>query len=773
MKKLFLFTATLFILAATAQTRQYISHTTSGSTLTINVSDGRYAIEFYSEGVVQTTFFPTGKPDPERGSHAVVASPQNPAMQTHQKDNIFEYGTSGIAVQIEKSPFKLRYYYKNKLLLSEKNGYTAKDSAFVTTFQLDPNEALYGGGSRVLGMNRRGHRLELYNRAHYGYETHAPLMNFCMPMALSSKIYMVHFDNASTGWLDLDSAKTNTLAYESSGRTTYQVIAASNWARLLDHYTQLTGRQPLLPRWALGNFSSRFGYHSQQEAQATIALFRKHDIPVDAIILDLYWFGAHLKGTMGNLEVFRDSFPDFEGMVRRFNQENVKTIPITEPFILSTSKRWNEAVSAGILANDTVGKPARYDFYFGNTGLIDVFKPKARAWFWNIYKDLAGKGVAGVWGDLGEPEVHPDWVVHHTGTARGVHNIYGHEWAGIIASGYARDFPKVRPFVLMRSGYSGSQRFGMIPWSGDVSRSWGGLAGQPELALQMGLQGMAFMHSDLGGFAGNMRDPELYVRWLQYGVFQPVFRPHAQEDVPSEPVFWDAKTRDLAKQAIELRYRFLPYNYTAAFKNSQSGLPLMRPLFFEEPSKDELFNQSANFLWGDDVLVAPVLEKGQKAVEVYFPKTSNWYDVFGKKYKGGSHLQVVTRENQIPYFIRGGSFIPQMRQKVKSTADYNPAELYVHYIYDPDVKESTGMFYDDDGVTAHAHALGEYEILHFKSTVKGNRILFTITPETGKNWKPQTRKLTFTVFRDNRMVDLDITLKPGKKTTTYIKLPTR
>ncbi|HRN99298.1 MAG TPA: glycoside hydrolase family 31 protein, partial [Flavobacterium sp.] len=374
MKKLFLFTAILFILAATAQTRQYISHTTSGSTLTINVSDGRYAIEFYSEGVVQTTFFPTGKPAPERGSHAVVASPQNPAMQTHQKDNLFEYGTSGIAVQIEKSPFKLRYYYKNKLLLSEKNGYKAKDSAFVTTFQLDPNEALYGGGSRVLGMNRRGHRLELYNRAHYGYETHAPLMNFCMPMALSSKIYMVHFDNASTGWLDLDSAKTNTLAYESSGRTTYQVIAASNWAGLLDHYTQLTGRQPLLPRWALGNFSSRFGYHSQQEAQATIALFRKHDIPVDAIILDLYWFGAHLKGTMGNLEVFRDSFPDFEGMVRRFNQENVKTIPITEPFILSTSKRWNEAVSAGILASDTAGKPARYDFYFGNTGLIDVFK---------------------------------------------------------------------------------------------------------------------------------------------------------------------------------------------------------------------------------------------------------------------------------------------------------------------------------------------------------------------------------------------------------------
>src|SRR6476469_6156240 len=139
------------------------------------------------------------------------------------------------------------------------------------------------------------------------------------------------------------------------------------------------------PRWAFGNFASRFGYHSQAEAERTIKKFRDEKIPVDAIILDLYWFGKDIKGTLGNLSVFRDSFPDFEAMVQRFKNDNVKTITVTEPFILTTSSHWKEAVEKNILATDSIGKPFVYDFYFGNTGLIDIFKPEARTWFWNIY----------------------------------------------------------------------------------------------------------------------------------------------------------------------------------------------------------------------------------------------------------------------------------------------------------------------------------------------------------------------------------------------------
>lgn len=293
-----------------------------------------------------------------------------------------------------------------------------------------------------------------------------------------------------------------------------------------------------------------------------------------------------------------------------------------------------------MLATDSIGNPFTYDFYFGNTGLIDLFKPKGRQWFWEIYRRLAEMGVAGVWGDLGEPEVHPSNLYHAIGSADEVHNIYGHSWAQLVYEGYRSEYPNQRPFILMRSGAAGSQRFGLIPWSGDVNRSWGGLKGQTEISLQMGMQGLAYMHSDLGGFAGNNLDDELYVRWLQYGVFQPVFRPHAQEDVPSEPVFRSSWAKDLARKAIELRYQLIPYQYTLAFDNEQYGLPFMRPLFFEEPENRTLLAKSDGYLWGSNFLIYPITEPNQQTKEVYFPKGSWWFDFYsGKMFKGGTkHL---------------------------------------------------------------------------------------------------------------------------------------
>jgi alpha-glucosidase (family GH31 glycosyl hydrolase) len=197
-------------------------------------------------------------------------------------------------------------------------------------------------------------------------------------------------------------------------------------------------------------------------------------------------------------------------MMASLKKQQVRTVLITEPFILTSSGRWEEAKQNAILATGKDGKPYEYDFYFGHTGLIDITKPAARDWFWQRYAELKTLGADGWWGDLGEPEVHPDDIRHAGGSAAEVHNIYGHEWAKLIAEKSARFYPKERPFILMRAGYSGSQRFGMIPWSGDVNRSWGGLRSQPEIALQMGMQGMAYMHSDLGGFAGAVDDDELY-----------------------------------------------------------------------------------------------------------------------------------------------------------------------------------------------------------------------------------------------------------------------
>lgn len=738
---IFLFLISTTIFYAQNSSRKFESITNHKTYVELKTNDGLYRFQPYGNEIIETSFIPTGETF-NPNSHAVVLKTTPVEIKIVETSNLTEIQLLDISVKIVHSPFQISYYYEGNLLTSEKNGYSKNEKFEVLDFNLTDDEILMGGGARALGMNRRGYRLELYNKAHYGYETHSELMNFTIPVVYSSKMYAIHFDNAPIGFLDLDSSKTNTLAYETiSGRKTYQIIAGDDWEELVENYVSLTGFQPMLPRWALGNFSSRFGYHSQEETINTIDKFIEEEIPVDAVILDLYWFGKEIMGTMGNFEFHKDSFPNPEKMIKDLNGKGVKTVLITEPFVLTTSKKWDDAVEKNILGLTKEGKPYTYDFYFGNTGIIDIFKPEGEEWFWNIYKKYADIGVAGWWGDLGEPEVHPSDLLHATGTADEVHNIYGHYWAKLISDGYKKEFSNQRPFILMRAGYSGSQHYGMVPWSGDVNRTWGGLQSQPEIALQMGMQGMGFMHSDLGGFAGANLDDELYTRWLQYGVFQPIYRPHAQEEVASEPVFREEKTKALAKKSIELRYQLLPYNYTLVFENNQSGKPLMRPLFFEDASKKDILSIDDTYFWGDNFLVSPVKEAGIKTQEVYFPVNSNWFNFYtDDKIEGGQTLSVDLVEESIPTYVRGGAFIP-MIQPIQNTTKYSLKKVDLHYYFDKNVNESEDVLYNDDGETPKAFEKEAYEILTFKSKFKKNSLEIQIDQEIGQNFEFSSKEV--------------------------------
>jgi alpha-glucosidase (family GH31 glycosyl hydrolase) len=293
----------------------------------------------------------------------------------------------------------------------------------------------------------------------------------------------------------------------------------------------------------------------------------------------------------------------------------------------------------------------------------------------------------------------------------------------------------------MRSGYSGTQRFGIIPWSGDVNRSWGGLKSQMEIALQMGMQGIAYMHSDLGGFAGDKDDTELYTRWLQYGVFQPVFRPHAQESVPSEPVFKDPTTKARVKKAIELRYALLPYNYTLAHKNTQKGSPLMRPLLFECSADTLAYGLSSSYLWGDAFLVTPVVDSAAKTVTVSFPTTSNWYDFYtGKQVQFSettknnatqciAQQQIPVVIDYIPVFVRGGAFFPMIKG-ISSTSAYNKGKLEIHFYSDDEVTQSSGQLVEDDGLTPGAKT----NTMHFEyKRLSKNKVMIEITSENASD----------------------------------------
>lgn len=748
---------------ATSQSNHYLSHKVTDQQVIIATKQAQVTLTSYGHGI-EVHYQNNDKKTTELPSFAIKEQAKRQAFTLSNDKNSLTLKQGNLTAIVSKQPFSIRYLHNNQLLVAEEAGFISEkllanhiqDKQALPSlshgfrFKLNQSEKLLGTGERVLGMDRRGHRLQLYNKAHYGYTAESSQMNFSIPAVMSSNKYILLFDNSAKGWLDLGKTEQNILQFEAvGGRASYIIFAGENYPELINNYVNLTGKQPMPPRWALGSFASRFGYRNQQEVLSTASKFLDLDIPLDAIILDLYWFGADIKGHMGNLAWDKNTFAEPEKMIAKLDEQGVKTVLITEPFILSSSKRWQEAVEQNVLAKTANGEPKRFDFYFGNTGLIDIFNSDATSWFNNIYTTLAEQGVAGWWGDLGEPEVHPSDTLHtfDDGTvvnADEIHNVYGHQWAKMLYENQSAHHNS-RPFILMRSGFAGSQRYGMISWTGDVSRSWDGLKPQVELSLQMSLLGMGYTHSDLGGFAGGEKfDQALYIRWLQYGVFQPIFRPHAQDNIASEVVYHDKKTQDILREFIKLRYQLLPYNYTLAYENSTTGMPLMRPLFFEDETNLSLINNSQSYLWGDAFLVTPIVDEKQTSVSVNLP-LGVWFDYFtGKRYQGEQTIQLTPTLATLPVLVRAGAFVP-MIDSIQSTKNYSSEKLTLHYYADSSVKQSTGKMFDDDGSSRDSIANNQYELLQFSAKHSNDELSIALSHQGEYANMPNAREVTLVI----------------------------
>jgi oligosaccharide 4-alpha-D-glucosyltransferase len=745
-----------WVSAAHADFGDYVSHRADLQTLVIETDMGEVQITTIDDAGFEVHYRETGHS--QLPSFALAGPPPPIRSSLSETDTTIEFAAPGLTAVVQKSPLRIAFYRDGDSLLSEEAGYFSTDEAVGFRFALDDGEKIMGGGERVLGMDRRGYRMPLYNRAHYAYETESRQMYYGLPAIMSSDKYVVVFDNSANGWLDIGETVSDVLQFEAvGGRTSYLVIAGGDYPSLVRNYTDVTGRQPLPPRWALGNFASRFGYRSERETRDVVRRFRRQDIPLDAIVIDIFWFGPDVQGHMGNLDWDREAWPDPEDMISDFRRQGVKTIVVTEPFILSTSSRWQDAVDNEALARNEEGEPRTFDFFFGNTGLVDVFSETAQDWFWQPYADLFKQGVAGSWGDLGEPEVHPGDALHWLSgadieaTGDEVHNAFGHAWTKMLYERQIAAYPDTRPMIMMRAGFVGTQRYGIIPWTGDVNRTWGGLKPQVELSLSMGLFGLGYTHSDLGGFTGGLDDDvfefdqELYLRWLAYGVFQPVYRPHAQEGLPPEPVFKDRQTRNIVRDYVKLRYRLLPYIYTLAWENSTTGMPLMRPLFFEDQDDVDLIDEKDAYLWGEAFLVAPVTDAGVTSVDVDLP-AGTWFDFWnGTRHDGGTTASIPVDIETIPVLVRAGSFVP-MTNDIDSTDDYSSDDLALHYYADETVRNSTGQMYEDDGTSRLSLEQGEFELLRFRSQQDGDSLTISLRREGADyNGRPDERDLDIVI----------------------------
>lgn len=731
--------------------------TKTAKALSYTEERGTWQFELFPSNISKTIFQPKGYNKNELTSNAVILKPA-PQSITASFDE-------GSPVKLGE---KITLTRKEDLLFYEFNGEPViimheafqKDGFNGFTFRLQQDEKIFGGGERALPMDRRGQRFNLYNNPWYGYEYGADNLNFSVPFFISSKGYGIFFDNPSKGYVDI--GKTNPSLFEVgfvSGELNFYIIPGKNVDEIMQSYTKLTGRQALPPRWVFGNFMSRFGYRSEEQVNEIYARMKEDDFPMDAIIFDLFWFGDSIKGTMGNLDwMNKEKWPDPKQMIENLRKENIKTILITEPFILASTPNYEP--SRKFHTVDSIGNPyTLQDFYFGEGGLIDIFRNDAQDWFWTKYQAQVSNGVAGWWGDLGEPEKHPSNTYHDLSdlgfkrkfSSDEVHNLYGHHWSKMLHEKYAKTYPNTRLFHLNRSGFSGSQRYSVFPWTGDVHRNWNGFKAQLPILLGMSLSGIPYIHSDAGGFAMGEKDPELYTRWLQFAAFTPVFRPHGTafgdvdpsvRNIESEPVFYPEPYKSIVKKVIERRYEFAPYNYTLAYEQQSSGRPLMRPMFYHFP-EPESYEATSQYLWGEHLLVAPVFAKEAVEKKIYLPKGA-WFDFFNNVFvEGGEWMNIPAGIEDIPVLAREGSFIPTI-SGLKNLEQYSTKSLNVLYV--PSSKSTSYTLYDDDGTTNNAIEKKQFELLQFTGKTAAGITTIGLKSNGGKfNGRPAIRNITFRV----------------------------
>lgn len=656
--------------------------------------------------------------------------------------------SAGVTATINNSTGELTITAGAGRTITDSGERVAADGKAVTDIFTTSTGSMYGAGERGHKLNLRGDTLVMFNRQNYGYTGDDPRisqMNITMPLFVSSDGFALLFDDFARAEMILG----NPIKYitENPQPVSYYFIAgASTIADVSEQLSALTGRQDLAPFWSLGYITSKYGYHDQAETLGVVDTLRRDGYPLDGIVLDLYWYGK--EQDMGRLAWDAEQWPDPQQMLADLKKQNVNLVAISQPYILRNGRgidNYNELAEGNMLLKDTLGNDQEVKIWVGEGGMFDVSNPDTRQWLADRYKQLTDMGIAGWWGDLGEPEVHPLSGMHANGlTAPLYHNQYGNDWSEIIYDLFKQEYPDTRLVTMMRGGTTGLQRYSVFPWSTDVSRSWGGLEPQIRIMLNSGLSGLGYMGHDVGGFAvdpDNPYLPELYVRWLQLGLFSPIFRTHAQQF--AEPYKYP-QYEGVIKQIIKDRYRWLPYNYTLAYENAAKGYPLVRPLNFTDP-KHTFDDITDEFLWGSEVLVAPVITEGATERSVTFP-AGRWLDMAnpGHVYPGYSTIKYPAPLNVIPTFVKAGAFIPMADYKMESTADYDPARLTINY-YPVEGVESEYTLFDDNRTSTATIESGDYRLITFAGAPGGTQI--TASASGTYAGAPNDITLTFVIHR--------------------------
>lgn len=636
----------------------------------------------------------------------------------------FKIDAKSDAIYITTSSSELRIDYSGgleirnseKILVRKELAPKFYEKGWEHTALTQPLEAFYGLGERAAHLNLRGGIFQHWNRDPGGsYELGDDPLYTCIPVYLGVSplgSYLIFYENTFKAVFDFSK---NTSVRYSDGALRYYIISA-NLEKCFKLYTELTGCPDLPPKWSLGFHQSRWGYKSEEQIYELKSKFFEHDLPVNAIHLDIDYMNEYRVFTINE-----QRFPEISKLSRSLYKDNIRLVSIIDPGIKVDP---NYAVYQEGKENNYFVKSSDEDdvkalVWPGWCTFPDFGNSETCIWWGNQYPKLLFSGISGVWHDMNEPAIFTAWgeptipvnAIHTVDDNRiehrEIHNVYG---LLMNKAGYdaLKIFaPNKRPWILSRSGWAGVQRYAWN-WTGDVSSSWQMLRTTVSSLLNLSLSGLFYTGSDIGGFSGHP-DRELYVRWFQLGAFSPFFRLHNATGLPDrEPWVFDSEVLSIIRDLLHLRQQLLPYLYTLSYMTAQEGQPILRPFFWEDPTNGAYYEVEDQFFLGRDLLVAPMLYPNQYQRIVQIPK-GIWYNFWnGKSYQGPAIINAEGPLNQIPVFARAGSIIPLQAE--------NKLQLMTYFQKEKSkLIKPSGILYSDSG-----DGYGDYRIDHFQLNSLGN-----------------------------------------------------
>jgi alpha-D-xyloside xylohydrolase len=584
---------------------------------------------------------------------------------TDEDEEGLTYRSRRATLRIGKKPFKLTFCDEGGKRIWETYGMDEKTSLlnsdplpccfiqkagsgerrFAFSYTLKEDEKFYGCGESFTRLNKRGQRVILYTHDPKGVETSG--MYKPVPFYLSSAGYGLFMHGSCPMTFDFGAAYGGAQSLFVGESYFDMVLFIGSPREVLSEYSSLTGRSPMVPAWSFGLWMGRITYASQEEVLETAEKLRRYRIPCDVIHLDTGWFSQDWRCDF----VFDPQrFPDPALMLKTLHNMNFHLSLWQLPYSTPQNSLFAEALAKGYAIKGTDDDPPTED------AIYDFSNPEAAAWYQGLLERVLTLGVDVIKADFGEAA--PDHGRYHNGRdGRLEHNLYPLRYNKTVSE-VTR---KIKGYSLIwgRSAWAGSQRY-PVHWGGDAESTSSGMAATLRGGLSLGLSGFTFWSHDIGGFV-KPPPPDLYLRWLAFGMFSS--HPRCHGNPPREPWDFSENFMEEFRKLVRWRYSLMPYILAQACQSARNGYPMIRPLFFEFPQDKTAWYIENEYLFGDHLLVAPLFEDGMDSRDVYLPGNDLWLDYHSRKAYSGGTWQTLAAPYHIVALVKDGSIIPTIEPK--------------------------------------------------------------------------------------------------------------